>query len=128
MNKINNIQNIKAYISTNDISFLLDFDKTIDIDKSNKTRYFRIYNFDLGDIINFISSLHHEEIYLINPIISINCRYSDPYLSLSRPFLVSNKSNSNIIYNYLNEQLDRAVIEYNFPEKDVFLIFKYNII
>jgi hypothetical protein len=120
-----NIQTIKRYLSTNDISFLIDFDKTIDIDKSNKTKYFRIFNFDLDGITNFISNLDDDEIYLINPIISINCRYSDPYLSLSRPFLISNNSNSMLITNYLCEQLEKSVIDYNFPEKDNFLIFKY---
>jgi len=31
-----NLNYIKRYISTNDISFLIDFDKTINIDKSGK--------------------------------------------------------------------------------------------
>lgn len=42
------------YISTNNISFLIDFEKRIDIDKSDKAYYLKIFRVDLDLIANFI--------------------------------------------------------------------------
>lgn len=46
------LETIKKYLSTNDISFLVDFDKTIDIDKSSKAYYFKIFTIELNEISN----------------------------------------------------------------------------
>jgi len=125
---MNNIENIKRYLSTSDISFLIDFNKTIDIDKSNKYKYFKLFYIDLDGITNFIDNLKNNEICLIQPLISVNCRYNDPYLTLSRQFLVSNNSNPKLIKDYLMGQLEIAKIDFGFDESNLFLIFKYKLV
>lgn len=84
---------IKNYLSKARISFLIDFDKTIDIDKRGKSYYFKSNKIEAWDILNFLLLLSENEVYLINPFISIFCRINEPYLTLSRQFLVTKNSN-----------------------------------
>jgi hypothetical protein len=121
------MNNLINYISTNHISFLIDFDKTINIDKSGKAYYFKSVNIDVNNINNFILNLEDEEIFLINPFISMESKIRDPQLNLSRQFLISNKSNPNLITAYLNKQLEIAQNTFGFELEydNFFLIFKY---
>jgi hypothetical protein len=119
------LENLKKYLSTNNISFLINLDKTINIDKSGKSYYYKIYRIELNEIKNFVLNLKENEVYIVNPIISINCKHNDPYLTLSRQFLITNKSNPNLIYNYLMDQLEIASNDFQFHDDYYFLIFKY---
>jgi hypothetical protein len=73
----------------------------------------------------FVNNLKDDEIYLVNPLISINCRYNEPYLTLSRQFLVSNDSNSALIKTYLTNKINQAEEDFEFDLDNFFLIFKY---
>jgi hypothetical protein len=95
-----NLERIKKYLSTNDISFLVNFDRTINIDKSGKSNFHRIFKFEQSDIKDFVLKLDDNKIYMINPSISVNCKLNDPYVNLSRQFLITNQSNYNLIYDY----------------------------
>jgi hypothetical protein len=83
------LETVKRFISTNDISFLRDLDKTIDVDKKGKAYYFKMYGINKEEIDNFILNLDDDKIYLVNPLVSRHAKYSDPYINLSRQFLVS---------------------------------------
>jgi hypothetical protein len=126
---MNNLDRIIKYLSTNNISFLIDFDKRIDIDKKGKAYYFKMFNINLDFIINFINHLDGNEVYLINPLISVNCKQNEPYLTLSRQFLLTNNSNPILVYEYLIKQFKIAQddFEFNFEFDDgyYFLLFKY---
>lgn len=123
-----NLNTIKRYLSTNDISFLIDFDKTIDIDKSGKAYYARMFRIELELITKFIDELNVNEIYLVNPMISISCRYNEPYLTFSRQFLISNQSNPILITNFLINQFCIAKEDFDFQTNNYFIIFKYKIV
>jgi len=58
-------------------------------------------------------------------LISINRRYNDPYLTLSRQFLITNESNPILISDYLLEQLKKAEDDFDFQLDKYFLILKY---
>jgi hypothetical protein len=120
-----NINALKKFISTNNMTFLTDIDKSINVDKRGKAYYFKMFKIELDYITNFISNLEKNEIYLINPIISVNAHSSDPYLTLSRQFLLTDNSNPNLIYNYLSDQEEIANSDFVFEEGPYFLIFKY---
>jgi hypothetical protein len=120
---MNNINTMKKYISTNEISFL---NNLIQIDKSGKIYYFKMFRIEFNEINNFINNLNDNEIYLVSPIISINCRSIDPYITLSDKFLVSNNSNPILINDYLIDQLEIARNNFNFYDSYYFLIFEYN--
>jgi hypothetical protein len=117
--------NLKKYITTKHITFLIDIDKSINVDKTGKYLYFKSSNIENDNISNFITNLDNDGIYLVNPLISVNCKYNDPYLTLSRQFLISNESNSVLIYNYLFQQMEIAVNSFNFELDSYFLLFKY---
>lgn len=120
-----NLNHIKKYFSTNDISFLTYFDRTINIDKSGRAYDFKTFRIELDNITNFIINLDENEIYLIDPVISINCRDSDPCVTLSRQFLVTNQSNPILINNYLIDQFGKFRADFGFHDGYYFLIFKY---
>ena len=108
-----NLNEIIKYISTRDISFVFEVNKKINIDKFDKPYYFEMFRIELDYITNFINNLRENEVYLINPKISIN-NTSNPYLSLSNQFLVTNKSNPALIADFLNFRLEIARDDFKF--------------
>lgn len=58
-------------------------------------------------------------------MISINRRYNDPYLTLSRQFLTTNESNPILISDYILEQFEKAKEDFEFHNDNYFLILKY---
>jgi hypothetical protein len=123
--KINMIE-IKKYISTHDISFLSELNRTIDIIKSGKSIYFKMYRINSFLIDNFIKNLDADKIYMVNPFITINCKYEDPILNLSRPFLITNNSNPKLIHDYLFTQYEKAYNDFEMNMEQYYhLIFNY---
>jgi hypothetical protein len=121
-----NLNNMKKYITTNEISFLADFDRTIEINKKGKSMYFKMYRITYYNIADFILNLDNDKIYIANPFISINCIYEDPTIGLSRAFLITNESNPKIIYDYLFSKFQKANDDFNMDmESQYFLIFSY---
>lgn len=119
-----NLNEIIKNISIRDISFVFEVNKKIDINKFDKPYYFEMFRIELDYITNFINNLRDNEVYLINPKISIN-HTSNPYLSLSNQFLVTNNSNPELITNFLNFRLDIAREDFKFVNDYYWLIFKY---
>jgi hypothetical protein len=115
----------KKHLSSKNITFLVDFDKTINIDKTGKYYYYKIYMGSSDGIDNFLINLKDDEIYLVNPLISIKCRYNEPYLTLSRQFLISNESKPALIHRYLSNKLNQAEEDFEFDIDNFFLILKY---
>jgi hypothetical protein len=84
-----------------------------------------MFKIDLDLLTNFITNLNENEIYLINPVIFIHCKHNDPYVTLSRQFLITNKSNPTFIEKYLLNQLFKFRDDFQFDDDYYFLIFKY---
>jgi hypothetical protein len=117
---------MKKFISTNDISFLADFDRTIDINRSGKSMHFKIFRINNYEIDNFIINLDNFKIYMANPFISMNCKYNDPIIGLTRPFLITNESNTKLIHDHLFSQFEKANDDFNMDiESEYFLIISY---
>jgi hypothetical protein len=104
-------------ISNRQITMLKDID------------YYYIPNMERIGIINFISKLDSNSVYIIIPIISMFGKTSDPHVILSKQFLITNNSSSIIIHDFLNYKLDQAIIDFgliNLQDSNYFqLIFKY---
>nr|AWX52916.1 hypothetical protein [Lactarius sp. (in: basidiomycete fungi)] len=122
---MNNIEAMKNSLSTNYITLLVDIDQTIDIDKRGKSYYYRSINIDSLNIENFLDNLEFNQVYLINPLISMNCRINTPYLTLSRQFLVTRNSNICLVTGYLKEQQAIAENVFNFELEIFYLLLKY---
>lgn len=96
--------NINNNYTNTRIDFLYLIDKSISIEKSGKTHYFKIYEWKVSSIQYFLSFIRDNEVYTVFPFISTSGLIKDPYLRLSEPFLVTNKSNQDLINNFLNDQ------------------------
>jgi hypothetical protein len=109
-------------ISINNISFLKDINKNIQINKNGKFKYLYINKYDFNKIIEFIENLEDNSIYTVIPIISIYGNDEDPHLILSKQILLSYYSNPNIINKYLIKQLDKTVEEFGMDLENKFII------
>jgi hypothetical protein len=117
---------LKKYISINDITFLSNFDKSIDININGKSMFIKMSEITPDNIEIFISSLNFKNIYVINPFISTTLNYNDPIVGLSRGFLVSNCSNPELIYEFIHKQYEKAINNFRM-EKEIkcFIMLNY---
>jgi|ERR1700744_6760458 len=118
--------NLLKLITSQQVTFLKDINKTVNINKHGEYKYFKIPLLDIRTIFSFIESLDGEKLYLIIPFISPACKLDEPYLILSKQFLISKYSNELVIHDFLNSQFEDAII--NFGMSDIqhyYLIFKY---
>lgn len=124
------VQNTKKYISTRDITFMMDIDKAIQVNKIGKY-YYRKFFYNYTDTIKeFILTLENDKIYVVIPFISVNCKLNDPFITLSKQFLISNQSNYVTIIDYLNSQLTIALSDFGIDAEnlDFYLILKFKVV
>ena len=88
--------------TTTKIDFINNIDQTII--KHGKFYYYKFEEFRLFQIIHFLSLIKDDQIYSIFPFISTTNDPNDPYLRLSNHFIVTNKSDPKLIYDFLNLQ------------------------
>jgi hypothetical protein len=125
------MNNLLSYVSTDKITFLINLDKTINVNKSGKYLHYKMFRLDKFNIDNFLSNLDPDKLYMFIPLITINAEISKPYLTLSRQILCSTQSNSSTISNFLNSQLDSFFEEFKidkFEDDYYYTIFKYKAI
>lgn len=124
MNKLNTI---KKHLTIDNITFLNNINQNINVDKSEKNYFFKIFGLNFDQISNFIYNIRDEEVVLIEPFISIKCNTNTPYLTLSEPFLVTNNSTPDIIQDYLYDKIEEAGGDFEFDHEklDYFLFFKH---
>ena len=123
-----NLSQYNKYISTNNITFLGDLDRSTYIEKNERSMYVKIPDFCLNKLDNFILSLEFNNIYILNPSLSITCNSQHPIVCLSRPFLITNNSNSKLIHDYLHNQsliFYKQFDAYIASEKICYLLFNY---
>lgn len=128
MNKIERLQKV---ITQNNITFLVDVDKTVNVNKSGKSHFHKMFKLERDNIRDFIFELYSNDIFLVNAFISVNCNINDPYINLSRQFLIHKECNYNIVSEYLYNQLENYKNSFNIDEINddyYFLIFKYKIV
>lgn len=90
-------------LSTNQISFLRDVPSNINVDMTSGWRY-HYFDGSIGELSSFIKLIGDDKIYLLIPLFSKSKSLSAPTLNLSEPFLVNNRSNSNLIIKFILEQ------------------------
>lgn len=113
-------------IFKNRIIFLDNIPHNINVNKTNKSFYFKSFMIKHETISRFIYELPENEIFLINPFISRYDMSNDPYLVLSKHFFITNETNPKLITNYLKQQLDKAENDFGlqFFENSYHLILK----
>lgn len=114
-------------ISVRDITLMADVNKEWFINKSGKSFYYEINNFEMNYFSNFITGLSSNSLYTIIPIVSPSNDPTEPYLVLSRSILVSHYSDYRLIHHYLFDKYNHAIENFGMDEYDseFKLIFKY---
>jgi len=86
-------------LTTKQITFLRDIHSSINVDKTSGWRYHYFDGLSVYEISTFIKLIGDDKIYLLIPIFANSNSWSHATLNLSRPFLVNNKSNSDLNIN-----------------------------
>lgn len=113
-------------ISINQVTLLSDINKEFFINKSNKSNYFKIRNFELEYFFDFIDGLDSNILYTVIPFISIKGDPNEPYLVLSRSILATRYSDYKIIKHYIYSKYLKSLEEFGIDTLDDYLlVFKY---
>jgi hypothetical protein len=117
------IELLKSTSSTK-IAFLKDVKSNILIDKRGKFNYYYIPFFHISGISSFLTNLD-DNFYSIIPLLSIKGMNDDPHLILSKSLLLTHYSNPILVSNYLKNQLDIAINDFEISSLDKYhcLIF-----
>jgi hypothetical protein len=85
-------------ISIEEITFLKDLDRRITINKFGKFNYYKINELRNQNLfLEFINELEEGCVYTVIPIISRYDNSEDPFITLSKQILLTNKSNHLLI-------------------------------
>jgi hypothetical protein len=112
-------------ISIKDITFLSDVNKDFFIDKSGKSHYYEINNFEIENFSNFIHNLSSNSLYTIIPIIYIKGKPDDPYITLSKSILVTKYSDYRLFHHYIFERFLKSKDSFEIIDDDFSLVLKY---
>lgn len=113
--------------SNTKIAFLRDVKKTIKIDKRGRFNHFYLHLFDIKGIEMFILNLNKNNFYTLIPLITKYGKSEDPHIILSNQILVTAYSNPEIIYDFLEKQIEIVINDFEISNLNDFhyLIFKY---
>ena len=113
-------------ISNKDIAFLHELNHKLKINKNGKYKYFKMNNFELEDIKNFLNNLDHKKIYILIPFISFNDRSDEPFTVLSQQILLTRDSIPVLLNNYLDSKINKTFELFNSNLiNSYYTIFKY---
>lgn len=106
---------------------LMDVNKHINIDKRGKFSYFYIPCFELKYFISFTSKLDNNSLFTVIPLISPFGKDGDPHLILSKQILMTSYSSPVLIDEFLNNQLDKAILDFDLDlnNKFFYIILKF---
>jgi hypothetical protein len=91
-------------LTTKQITFLRDVPSSIKVDKTSGWRHHYFDGFNIHEISSYIKLIEDDKIYLVIPFFASSKSLSNARLRLSEPFLVNNKSNSDLITRFILDQ------------------------
>lgn len=117
----NNLSILKQNLSRKTVDFLSNIPSEIFIDKKGRALYFRMPGLDINSISNFIYNIEKDDVILINPFLTANNNIKDPYICISRQFLLCHYSDPILIYSFLLNQIETCISQYNIESKELYL-------
>lgn len=111
-------------LTVNNITFLKNIHSSINVDKTSGWRHHYFETINIGELSSFITKIGDDRIYLIIPLLSSSQSLSIPTLNLSEPFLVDNKSNPNLIIEFIKNQWNSSGFEFK-QGANISLCFKF---
>lgn len=100
-------------ISNENITFLKDINKHVNFSLNGEFKYCTIKNLDVRILGGFIDGLTQGSIYTVIPFVSTSLLIGDPFLVLSRQFLVTKHSSYEIVNKYCRDQFNIAISQFN---------------
>jgi hypothetical protein len=91
-------------LSRYQITFLRNVPSDIQVDMKTGWRHHYFDRFSEGEILSFINKIGDDRIYLLIPLFASSKSLQIATLNLSEPFLVNNKSNSDLIIKFILDQ------------------------
>lgn len=110
-------------LTTKNITFLRDIHSRLNVDMTSGWRYF-YFSGALSELASFIRLMEDDKIYLLIPLFGSSKSLSDATLNLSEPFFVNNKSNGQLIINFIAEQWESSAFNLK-PDKPLSFRIKY---
>jgi hypothetical protein len=119
-------QKVYDLVSNKDIAFLFELNHKLKINKNGKFKYFKMNNFELDDVKNFLNNLDHDKIFTLIPFISINGRSDEPFIILSQQILITRDSTPVLLTNFIDTKINKTFELFN-SNNDIsyYTIFKY---
>jgi hypothetical protein len=119
-------------LSTTNITFLRNVPSDIKVDMRSGWRPHYFDGLSINEISSFIKLIGDDKIYLLIPLFAGSKSLSKSTLNLSEPFLVNNKSNSDLITKFIIDQWKSSgfnikqdtLITFSFKFKRVWLTYK----
>jgi hypothetical protein len=108
-------------LTTKQITFLRDIPSDIKVDMTSGWRH-HYFDGSINELSTFLKLIGDDKIYLLIPLFASSKSLKIATLNLSEPFLVNNKSNSNLIIKFILEQWDSSGFELR---KDTLLSFSF---
>lgn len=90
-------------LTTKEITFLKNVPSDLNVDLTSGWRHF-YFEGSLNELSTFIKLIGDDKIYLLIPLFANSNSISVATLNLSEAFLVNNRSNSQLIINFIMEQ------------------------
>jgi len=97
-------------LTTNQITFLRDVHSSVKVDMTSGWRH-HYFDGSISELSTFIKLIGDDKIYLLIPLFAGSKSLSDATLNLSEPFLVDNKSNTNLIIKFIIDQWNSSGFE-----------------
>lgn len=91
-------------LTTKQITFLRDIHPSINVNKTSGWRFHQFDGLSIRDIQTWLKLIGDDKIYLLIPNFGDYHSLKNARLRLSDPFLVNNKSNPILIFNFIDEQ------------------------
>ncbi len=91
-------------LSTNQITFLRDVHSSIKVDMTSGWRHHYFDGLSLSEISSWIKLIGDDKVYLLIPFFSSSKSLQIATLNLSESFLVDNKSNPDLVTNFILKQ------------------------
>ena len=117
-------------ISTKNITFIRDIQPNVKVCGEGQYKFYdsKFTQFELiniNEINNFLNLIDNDSIYQLILFISPLKTNENPWLTLSKIFLVTKFSNASLITDYINNQYKKAYFDFRMNPTHVTLTIKY---
>jgi hypothetical protein len=117
------MKDIYKLMSNETITFMRDIENTVEINATDRFKYFDVWDFHTEKIREFLYNLDDETFYVIIPFVTVSGKLKDPILILSKQIIVTRNSNYQTIYNYIFNQFEISKNHFKFDDLEQYNVY-----